>query len=80
VNIKDCDHDIIWRGGTDMQEPSHIKDEAHKLIESLPDDATWEDLTRLMLEQQLIEEGIADVEAGRVWTSDQIREKLGMSQ
>lgn len=47
-----------------MQEPAHIKDEAHKLIELLPDDATWEDLTRLMLEQQLIEEGIADVEAG----------------
>lgn len=63
-----------------MQEATHIKDEAHKLIESLPDDATWEDLTRLVLEQQLIEEGIADIEAGRVWTSDQIREKLGMSQ
>ena len=63
-----------------MQGPTHIKDEAHKLVESMPDDATWEDLTRLMLEQQLIEEGIADLEAGRVWTSDEIREKLGMSQ
>jgi predicted transcriptional regulator len=63
-----------------MQEPTHIKDGAYKLIESLPDDATWEYLTRPMLEQQLIEEGIADVEAGRVRTSDQIREKLGMSQ
>jgi hypothetical protein len=41
-----------------MQEPTHIKDDVHKLIESLPDDATWEDLTRLMLEQQLIEEGL----------------------
>jgi predicted transcriptional regulator len=63
-----------------MQETTHIKEEALKLIESLPDGATWEDLTRLMLERQLIEEGIADIEAGRVWTSDQIREKLGMSQ
>ena len=63
-----------------MQETTHIKEEALRLIESLPDDATWEDLTRLMLERQLIEEGIADIEAGRVWTSDQIREKLGMSQ
>ena len=63
-----------------MQEPTQIKDEALKLIESMPDDATWEDLTRLMLEQQLIEEGIADIEAGRVWTSDEIRETLGMSQ
>lgn len=63
-----------------MQETTHIKEEALRLIESLPDDATWEDLTRLMLEQQLIEEGIADIEAGRVWTNDEIREKLGMSQ
>ena len=63
-----------------MQETTHIKEEALRLIESLPDDATWEDLTRLMLEQQLIEEGIADLESGRVWTSDEIREKLGMSQ
>jgi predicted transcriptional regulator len=63
-----------------MQETTHIKEEALRLIESLPDDATWEDLTRLMLEQQMIEEGIADLEAGRVWTSDEIREKLGMSQ
>lgn len=62
-----------------MQENTHIKEEAHKLIESLPDDTTWEDLTRLMLERQMIEEGIADLEAGRVWTSDEIREKLGMS-
>lgn len=57
-----------------------IKEEALKLIESLPDDATWEDLARLMLERQMIEEGIADLEAGRVWTSGQIREKLRMSQ
>ena len=68
------------RGGIAMQETTHIKEEALKLIESLPDDATWEDLTRLMLERQLIEEGLADIEAGRVWSSDEIREKLGMSQ
>jgi predicted transcriptional regulator len=63
-----------------MHETVRIKEEALKLIESLPDDATWEDLARLMLERQMLEEGIADLEAGRVWTSDQIREKLGMSQ
>jgi predicted transcriptional regulator len=67
-------------GGIEMHETIRIKEEALKLIESLPDDATWEDLARLMLERQMIEEGIADLEAGRVWTSDQIREKLGMSQ
>ena len=63
-----------------MQETTPIKAEALKLIESLPDNATWEDLTRLMIERQLIEEGIADIEAARVWTSDEIREKLGVAQ
>lgn len=62
-----------------MQQTSNVKQEALRLIESLPEDATWEDLARLMLQQQMIEEGIADLEAGRVWTSDEIREKLGMS-
>lgn len=59
-----------------MPETTHIKEEAVKLIQQLPDDATWEDLTRLMLERQMIDEGIADLEAGRVWTSDEIRENL----
>lgn len=33
-----------------------------------------------MLERLLIEEGIADLDAGRVWTSDQIREKLALDR
>lgn len=61
-----------------MQDSSHLKDEARKLIDALPDDATWEDFTRLVLERQLIEQGIADLDAGHTWTSDQIREKLGI--
>ena len=61
-----------------MQDTSHIKEEARKLIETLPDDATWEDFSRLVFERQMIEEGIADLDAGRVWTSEQIREKLGI--
>lgn len=68
----------LRRVGTEMQEANHIKEEAVKLIESSPDNATWEDLTRLMLERQMMEEGIADLDAGRFWTSDQIREKLGL--
>ena len=61
-----------------MQDVTQLKEEARKLIEALPDDATWEDFTRLVFERQMIEEGIADLEAGRTWTSAQIREKLGI--
>ena len=61
-----------------MQDGIQPKEEARKLIEALPDDATWEDFTRLVFERQMIEEGIADLEAGRTWTSAQIRQKLGI--
>lgn len=61
-----------------MQDSSRTKDEARKLIDAMPDDATWEDFTRLVFERHMIEDGIADLEAGRSWTSDQIREKLGI--
>jgi hypothetical protein len=61
-----------------MPEATHIKEEAQRLIESLPDDATWGDLARLVLERQRVEEGLADLDAGISWTSDQIRDKLGI--
>ena len=61
-----------------MQQDPQIKDEARRLVDSLPDDATWDDLLRLVYEQQSVEVGIADLEAGRSCTSDQIREKLNI--
>ena len=61
-----------------MPETTPLKDEAHKLVESLPDDATWADLLQLISERHRIDEGIADCDEGRTWTSDQIREKLGI--
>jgi hypothetical protein len=63
-----------------MPETTHIKEEAQRLVDSLPDDATWGDLARIVLERQRVEEGIADLDAGITWTSDQIREKLGLKQ
>ena len=35
-------------GGDVVSESTHLKDEAHKLVEQLPDDATWADLLRLV--------------------------------
>ena len=62
----------------EMRQIEDIKDEARKLIDTLPDNATWEDVVRTVFERLMIEEGIEDLEAGRVWTSDEIREKLGI--
>ena len=59
-----------------MAENTAIKDQAHRLIDELPDEATWTDFARLVVERQRLEEGIADLDAGVVWSSDEIRDKL----
>jgi predicted transcriptional regulator len=61
-----------------MSDNTNVKEQARQLIESLPDDITWEDIASVVFERQRIEEGIADLEAGRVWTSDQIRRAIGL--
>jgi hypothetical protein len=42
------------------------KDEAHKLIDQLPQGATWDDLMHLIYVRETIEHGLKDSEAGRV--------------
>ncbi len=59
-----------------MPETTHIKDEARRLVDKLPENATWADFARLVVERQRVEEGIADLDAGITWTSDEVRDKL----
>ena len=61
-----------------MPDTIHIKEEARRLVDQLPENATWADFARLVIERQRVEEGIADLDAGIAWTSDEIREKLGI--
>ena len=41
------------------------KDAARQIIEHLPDQATWYDIMYALYVKQKIEEGLADIEAGR---------------
>ena len=61
-----------------MPDTVHIKEEARRLVDELLENATWADFARLVLERQRVVEGIADLDAGIAWTSDEIREKLGI--
>lgn len=54
-----------------MSEPRSIKPDARKLIESLPDSASWDDLAYEVYVRQSIEAGEADAEAGRVVSHDE---------
>jgi predicted transcriptional regulator len=48
-----------------------IKSEAHKMIDSLPDNVTWDQLVDRFDMRRSIEQGLADVEAGRVLTQEE---------
>ena len=57
-----------------------IKEAACRLVDQLPDDATWDDLMRKAYEQQAIESGLADSEAGRVTGVEAVRRSYGLSE
>jgi predicted transcriptional regulator len=57
-----------------------VKDEARRLIERLPDDATWDDLMHEIYVRQAIEAGLEDSREGRVSNIEAVRERLGLSQ
>ena len=58
---------------------STIKEEARRLIESLPEDATWEDLQYEIYVRQAIEAGLKDSREGRTVTLDEARRRFGRS-
>ncbi|ETX04613.1 hypothetical protein [Candidatus Entotheonella palauensis] len=58
---------------------ANIKQEARRLIEKLPEDATWDDLMYEIYVRQAIEAELADSEAGRTLTVNEVRAKFGLS-
>lgn len=56
-----------------------IKTEAHRLIDALPDDATWDDIMYRVYVRQCIDAGIEDADAGRVVDVDEVRRRFGLS-
>lgn len=59
---------------------SKVKEEARRLVEQLPDDATWDDVMHEIYVRQSIEDGLADSEAGRLTSVEDVRSKLGASE
>lgn len=54
-----------------MPDSPNIKPDAQRLVENLPDSATWDDLAYEVYVRQAIERGLADAEAGRVVAHDE---------
>jgi hypothetical protein len=56
-----------------------VKQELLRAIERLPDDATLDDVARLVKLHEMLARGRADSSAGRVLSSDQMRERTASS-
>lgn len=56
-----------------------IKSEAHRLIDTLPENATWDDVMYRVYVRQCIDAGIEDADAGRVIEVDEVRRRFGLT-
>jgi hypothetical protein len=57
---------------------TNIKEEAHRIIDGLPETATWEDAIYHLYVREAIEAGIADADAGRVVDNSEVRAEYGL--
>ncbi len=55
-----------------------IKSDAHRMIDGLPDNATWDDVMYRVYVRQCIEAGVEDADAGRVVDVEQVRRRFGL--
>ncbi len=57
-----------------------VKQQAHRLLDKLPDNATWEDLMYRIYVCQAIEAGIKDSDAGNTVNVQEVRERFGLGE
>jgi hypothetical protein len=53
-----------------------VKEEARRLVEGLPEDATWDDLMYRIYVRQAIEAGLQDVNANRTLSVNEVRARF----
>ena len=59
---------------------ANVKQQAHQLVEKLPDNATWDDLMYEIYVRQAIEAGIRDSDAGKTQDVKEVRVRLGLAE
>ncbi len=57
-----------------------IKQEAYKILDQIPDKATWDDLMHQIYVRQTIEAGIKDSDEGRKMDVKEVRKKFGLKK
>ncbi|MBK8434814.1 MAG: hypothetical protein IPL28_27510 [Chloroflexi bacterium] len=56
-----------------------MKEKVLELLDTLPDEFSWDDLMHEIYVRQAIELGLQDSETGRVRTVEQVRQQFGLS-
>ena len=59
---------------------STIKAEARRIVDQLPESASWEDLIYRIYVRQSIEAGIKDADEGRVASVEDLRRSFGLTE
>ena len=59
---------------------ANIKEEAHRLVENLGEDATWDDLMYQIYVRQAVDAGLEDSQTGRTIDVKEVRAKLGLTK
>jgi len=57
-----------------------IKQVAYRLLDNLPEQATWDDLMYRIYVRQTIEAGLKDSDAGRTVDVMEVRKKFGLNK
>jgi len=56
-----------------------VKTQAHRLVDDLPDSATWEDVMYRIYVRETVEAGIKDSDEGRTVDVKEVRKKFGLT-
>ena len=58
---------------------ANVKAEAVRLVNDLPESATWDDLMYRIYVRQCIDAGVADADANRVVSVEEVRHRFGLA-
>jgi hypothetical protein len=71
-------HDVVQQENV-MAKPMR-KDEAHELVNRMPENATWDDLIDEIYVRQVIEQGLSDSIAGKTTDVREVRRRYGLPE
>ncbi|CAB1083478.1 hypothetical protein JY97_04350 [Alkalispirochaeta odontotermitis] len=61
-------------------EAENIKEQTYRILDTLPEKATWDDLMHSIYVRQAIEAGIKDSDAGHTVNVSEVRKLFGLSE